>query len=125
MDETVNRDNPRMLQPAGNAGLADEPGLEVGIERPAGLELLKRHFPIEFRVLRPVYLADAAAGMERPPNVSARGGVRRRGRNRGTRVDNVGVLTALAASLGQELSPDATSSIPCPRRPTRMGMPKL
>ena len=61
--QAVDRDDPRMLEPAGHLGFQHEPGATVGIVGAFGLDLLQGHLALELRIECDRDLADAALGV--------------------------------------------------------------
>ena len=61
--QAIDRDDARMFQPAGDLGLQHETGAAFGIVGMLGLDLLQRHFPLEFLVAGHGDFSQAAFGM--------------------------------------------------------------
>ena len=61
--QAVDRDDPRVLQPAGDLGLQQEPRAAVGVVGVAVLDLLERDLAVQLLVVGHEDLAQAAAGV--------------------------------------------------------------
>ena len=73
--QAIDRYDPRMLQPAGDLGLQNEPGPAVGVVGMLVLDLLQGHVPLKLLVAGHGDLAQAAFGM-RAENAEPRAGRR-------------------------------------------------
>ena len=99
--QAVDRHDPRVLQPAGDLGLQQEPRAALGVVGVPVLDLLQRHLAVQLLVARDVDLAQPAPGVRpedaeplargrwarrsRPSPIAPREATRRPARPRGSR----------------------------------------